>query len=621
MASSGPSARQIPVRALRTSRISMLVGGGLVLVALGVFTLVASQYAATHLRVQAMERAADEARAQGAQVSAFLEAIRDDVRLLAETSTLPQLRSSWQLGQRLAVLQKLRGGTYVDVSLLDATGDVLAYAGPYTLQQVGYGMQDWFAATLSRGQAVSSVMAGHRGVEHLVVAVRLHRGTRDYVLRATVDALALDRAVDRPAVQDNGVSTTFILNARAEQQTQLPSEALSRFFATQQGWAPPGTGQSDQASATSLQPDGAGPLAGSGTYVPPIFVDESRTPALVFATTSLKDGDWLLVCQTPARQLFATVHSVRWRLILGGLSATLLAMAGLAVLGWRVRTLLSHAAREREHISEQVIEAGKLASLGELAAGIAHEINNPVAVMLEEAGWVEDLLDEDGLASAEHRGEAERSLAQIRRQGGRCREITQKLLSFARRAGSESREIDVNAVVEDMVGLARRKTRGGSVRVAASLAHNLPLLDGSESELQQVVLNLLNNAIDAVNDTSEGGQVRVSTRLLEGGQRVTIAVSDTGHGIARANLSRVFDPFFTTKPVGQGTGLGLSICYGIIKNMGGDISVDSTPGEGTVFSIVLPVPTGEAEAVGQGDEAAANMDMQSFTEELRRDWR
>jgi two-component system NtrC family sensor kinase len=240
---------------------------------------------------------------------------------------------------------------------------------------------------------------------------------------------------------------------------------------------------------------------------------------------------------------------------------------------------------QKEKMSDQVVEAGRLASIGELAAGIAHEINNPVAIMVEEAGWIQDLLAEDNPATADNLVEIERASAQIRIQGGRCKEITHKLLSFARKTDPTAKEVDLKKLVEEIITLVDQKTRYANVEIVTAFDENLPPLWASATELQQVLLNLLNNSVDAM--TSNGGIINISTHASDG--QIALTIADNGIGIAEANLSRIFDPFYTTKPVGQGTGLGLSICYGIIKKLGGDIQVQSAKGRGTTFTIVLPI--------------------------------
>ncbi len=237
-------------------------------------------------------------------------------------------------------------------------------------------------------------------------------------------------------------------------------------------------------------------------------------------------------------------------------------------------------------MNEQFIEAGKMASIGELAAGIAHEINNPVAIMVEEAGWMNDLLEEDeALSNSPNLAEFKRALSQIRTQGARCREITHKMLRFARKSDLRIQDVHINALIQEVVALSDKRARYSGCTVILELDPELPSVAASASEMQQIVLNLINNALDAMEE--KGGTLTITTHRVD--DMIEIALADTGEGIPKANLTRIFDPFYTTKPVGKGTGLGLSICYTIIKNMGGDILVQSQVDHGTTFTIRLPI--------------------------------
>jgi signal transduction histidine kinase len=277
---------------------------------------------------------------------------------------------------------------------------------------------------------------------------------------------------------------------------------------------------------------------------------------------------------------------------------------GTAILvsaaGWiLIMTLVSYLIAQRgadylarrevclQAMNEQVVEAGKMASIGELASGIAHEINNPVAIMVEEAGWMQDLLEDDTqLAGTKNFEELNRSLRQIRQQGRRCKDITYKLLSFARKSDSRIQEVDLNALAQEIAAISEKRAKYAGVKIYMDLDPSIPSIQTSSTEMQQVFLNIVNNAIDAME--KKGGELTVSSKQdLEG---IHFRFSDTGEGIPKANLGKIFDPFFTTKPVGKGTGLGLSICFAIIQNLGGKIIVTSQPGEGTTFHIQLPSP-------------------------------
>jgi signal transduction histidine kinase len=236
-----------------------------------------------------------------------------------------------------------------------------------------------------------------------------------------------------------------------------------------------------------------------------------------------------------------------------------------------------------EKMNVQAIEAGKLASVGELASGIAHEINNPIAIMVEEAGWLSDLLSDEDLANPQNMEEFRRALNQIKAQGGRCKDITHKLLFFAKKTDSRVRQVQINEIIEETVSTSEQRAKESNVKIVTHLDQELPMVSASPSEMQQVFLNLINNAIDAIG--TGGGSIEITSGF--NGGYVSIDVADTGQGIPNELINRIFDPFFTTKPVGKGTGLGLSICYGIIKKMGGDITLNSSVGMGATFHVHL----------------------------------
>ncbi len=234
----------------------------------------------------------------------------------------------------------------------------------------------------------------------------------------------------------------------------------------------------------------------------------------------------------------------------------------------------------------QLLQAEKMASLGMLAAGVAHEINNPVAIMIEEAGWIGDLLEEEEFQASENLKELNRAIKQIANQGKRCKEITRKLLSFSRKSDSGIQTVQLNELIQDVVNLSIQRAKSANVELKTNLLADLPPAQISLSEMQQVLFNLINNAVEAME--KKGGTVTLSSRIQQG--QILVEVMDDGPGISKANLSRIFDPFFTTKSVGKGTGLGLFICYGIIKTMGAKIDVKSVVGVGTTFSISIPFP-------------------------------
>lgn len=238
---------------------------------------------------------------------------------------------------------------------------------------------------------------------------------------------------------------------------------------------------------------------------------------------------------------------------------------------------------ERKHLEAQLDHSEKLSSLGRIAAGIAHEINNPIAAI---AACVEGLQRQ--LKNIEP--EAEKSLEDlpqyletIRQSAYRCEVITRKLLIFSRQTETIFELVNPNDVIEDVLDLVKHEAIWEHKNINPNLAEDIPRIQADKSQLSQVVLNLTHNALDAI-DAS--GEVTITTRQAT--DAIEIIFEDTGCGIAKENLQKIFEPFFTTKPVGKGTGLGLSISEGIIRKHRGDITVSSEIGIGTTFRIVLP---------------------------------
>ena len=230
-----------------------------------------------------------------------------------------------------------------------------------------------------------------------------------------------------------------------------------------------------------------------------------------------------------------------------------------------------------KNTQHQLIQSEKLSAVGEFVAGVAHELNNPLAAVM---GFAEILRDTGGDSAYG------RQLDLIYKAAQRCHKIVQSLLSFARRHQPERKPVSVNELVEAVLDIVAYPLRTGNIEVITALDKNLPLIMADGHQIQQVLLNIINNARQAIEAQQAGGRIRLSSSATE--LNVRIAVQDSGPGISPENLRRIFDPFFTTKEVGKGTGLGLSLCYGIIKEHGGNIYAESPPGEGAAFIIELP---------------------------------
>jgi two-component system NtrC family sensor kinase len=235
-------------------------------------------------------------------------------------------------------------------------------------------------------------------------------------------------------------------------------------------------------------------------------------------------------------------------------------------------------------LDERLLQSQKLAAIGELSAGIAHEINNPLAIIRQEAEWMQLLLKKLEGRDVKEIAELAGSVHQIVEQVDRCTEITRNLLDFARKRDPVIQAVEVNRVIEDMTRLVEKEARHNNITIVRQYDQELPAILSDAPQLRQVILNFLTNATHAI---GRDGVITITTRPGGNGE-VDIAIRDTGCGIPEENLPKIFDPFFSTKPAGQGTGLGLSICHGIIQRLGGRIKVASRVGEGTEFTITLP---------------------------------
>jgi two-component system NtrC family sensor kinase len=460
---------------------------------------------------------------------------------------------------------------FSDIGIVRADGEQVSYAGPYLLESAQYDDAEWFQAALQADTFTSDVFKGLRGFPHFIVTARKHENGQPWILRATVDFLAFNDVVENIHIGQTGFA--HIINRDGELQTRTagrPVPANSTYLTLFQ--------QSEQLDQGDI-------LLGTRQ-------DDSGSE-LIYVAGMLKDNQWALIFQQDKKDAYKDLNRTRNIAILlfgiGGIAIFTMAV----VLSKGMITRIAAAEQEKEVMNQQIVESGHLASLGELAAGIAHEINNPVAIMVEEAGWIEDLIEDETFRESENFEEFKRALTQIRKQGIRARDITHKLLSFARRSDSRIDQVDVNDLINEVVSLSAQQAKYNNVEIETSLLDTLPAIRIPQTELQQVLINLINNAIDAMD--KQGGTIEVKTWQSDY-NKVDLHVRDNGPGIPEANLHRIFEPFFTTKPVGKGTGLGLSICYGIINKMGGDIVVESRVGDGTCFKISLPINTQKAAA-------------------------
>ncbi|SLM32527.1 Integral membrane sensor signal transduction histidine kinase [Desulfamplus magnetovallimortis] len=495
-------------------------------------------------------------------IDSFLSEKLGNIRYLARLFDNNQQTPRIFLQQQMTLLRNQYGDVFTDLGLVDSNGIQFAYEGPFKLENADYSNAKWFIAAKEKAFYISDVFAGLRGHPHFIVTVKVSFNGSNSLLRSTINFGAFNSLVENIQIGRTGIA--FIINTKGELQTKMDVRLK------------------DSAIMSILDPDGH-------KKNETIFSEKQDASGKRYlcVTSMLNNIDWIMVFRQDIGDAFRELRKTQILALVLFLLGCGAIISVAFTLPRNIVKLIASADKKSEVMNRQVIESGKLATIGELAAGIAHEINNPVAIMVEEAGWIEDLLEEEELKNTKNFEEFKRALVQINTQGKRCKEITHKLLSFARKTDSTINDVQINDAVREIVSLTAQMARYNNVIIETELHEGIPFIRISPSELQQVILNLINNAIDAMH--KGGGTIKIETKIskLEK-NHVVIAVEDNGPGIPKDNLERIFDPFFTTKPVGKGTGLGLSICYGIVQKMGGKIDVYSEVGMGTRFRIWIP---------------------------------
>ena len=447
---------------------------------------------------------------------------------------------------------KKNSDTYVDVGFFDSSGTQLEYAGPFpSLHRRDYSLEPWFLTLKSQetNSIITDDYLGFRESPHFTIAVSRSLNNQFYVLRATLDPIKIYEYV--ASSHESNEANISILNSRGYYQIVSPH------------------------LGTLLKASSIIPPRSPKTGIERLTIAGKK---LTYAYSWLREADWALIVQWDEQKPLQGID-----LTLFAFAALVIAVIFIIILNRAQRLTAFQLEREQDHA--QLLHASKLASVGELSAGIAHEINNPLAIITEEAGLMKDVLNPEFEDNAST-DELISHLDIIREAAFRCRDITHKLLEFVRKTDVKFDVYDLHSLIDEVVeGLIGREMVLSNITIKKHYAGDLPNIQTDKSELQQVLLNLLTNAKDAI--IQGKGLITLETSLKD--KQIHIAISDSGRGMSPSELEKIFLPFYTTKEIGKGTGLGLSVSYGIIKHLGGKLSVKSARGKGSTFTIVLPL--------------------------------
>jgi signal transduction histidine kinase len=489
-------------------------------------------------------------------ISFFLTERRAALDFIVHDNALETLSDSRRLADVLANLKRSFGGGFVDLGVVDAGGHQHTYVGPYGLENREYRDQPWFREVSERGVFISDVFLGFRQVPHLVIAVKQDLAAGDFfVLRASIGIGPFEDLLAN--LELSGQGDAFIINRDGILQTPSHYHGGVLQAASLPPLAP--AAQTEVVESTTEQ--------GVRCFIGYRFIE---------------DSPFILVIVKNKTELLKPWYRIRLELIV----FTLISISViLAVILGTVTLIVGrvHLTDEKRLATLHQMEyANKMATIGRMAASVAHEINNPLAIINEKAGLIKDLFTLRPHYAPDPKLNAlvDSILASVQRAG----RITKRLLTFARNLVAKTERVDMAETINEILSFVERDAAYRNIEIRTEIGPGLDALCMDRGKLQQVILNIVNNAFAAM---AEGGRLDLNARR-EGSLRIRMDICDNGCGIPPEDVQRIFEPFFSTKKGQGGTGLGLSITYALVQELDGTIAVTSTVGQGTCFSLTLP---------------------------------
>ncbi len=450
----------------------------------------------------------------------------------------------------------------VDLGIIDHQGIQKAYAGPYELVGKNYSDRECFKAVTVSKTFIGMVEMGYRKVPHFVISVNFFNTNtgQNWVFRASIDATTLDKYIDK--IGTGPLSDIFLVSRKGEPLLQSSS----------QQYGPPLSPYPFELPHNRIG----------------ITISEERGVldyVVLKAVSYIEGTPWALVLLKHGYLYGKDWSFFKARLFFIVMISTLLALFVILQITKLFVGRIREADEKRESMMAEIEHTSKLASIGRLAAGIAHEINNPLAIIGAKTGLIMDLLEIS--EEFKYKKKIGSEIHGTSNAVERCKVITHRLLGFARRMDVTLESIGINNLMQEVLSFLDQEALYRGIHVDLKLGDSLPVIESDRGQLQQIFLNLVNNAIDAI---GKDGKVTIKTKM-RGQSSIQIDVTDNGKGIPQNIISHIFEPFFTTKDSAEkrGTGLGLFITYGIIKKLGGHISVQSSVGVGTTFTVTLPL--------------------------------
>lgn len=464
-------------------------------------------------------------------------------------------------GSLRKLYSSIEGGTrdFIDIGVISSSGKHVSYVGPYNISYLDYSQEPWFSEVMFRGVYISDVFLGFRNYPHFIIAVLRREDDKSWILRATVDLDVFKSLVQ--TVQTGRRGDAFLLNK--ENILQTPSRFAMPILSKCEDIETPPSFQGVLVEKQNVR-------------------GEPRLVGMSWLTMV----NWMLVVTEDHREVMNPMIQAEQNAFLVFLSGAFLVCIGSVFVSRKMVQKIMEADKEAALLDASLLQSNKMAALGKLAAGVAHEVNNPLTLIRESAGWISDLLSEENPETMHNYKEISKLVDNIDRHVERARDVTHRMLGFGRRMDPMQENVNLNNVLAETVKFMESEALHRNIEIVLELDPMLPLITTDPNQLQQVFLNIIDNSIDAMENS---GTLTLKTGLVPDRKEIFISLGDNGCGIPKEQLAHIFDPFYTTKQVGGGTGLGLAIVFGIVEKLNGRIAVESTVGQGTTFTITFPL--------------------------------
>ncbi len=489
-------------------------------------------------------------------VSLFLTERGSVLDFIAHDHSLDTLKDPARLADILENLNKRFGG-FIDLGVIDSSGKQISHTGSHQMEGLEFKGQHWFREVLNRGVYISELVTGARNEPHIDFAVKRELADGSFfVLHAVLNSKQLTKAIAKIDVAPHG--DLFIINREGVLQSP------SRYY---------------------------GPILNKIPLAMPEFSSRMRVfestndkkDPIVVGYAHIPDTPYILMAIQEQSDRIQPWYKTTWAFT--GILAASIIMILLVTLGVATNLVnqIHEADQQRVDTLHQVEYASKMVSLGRLASGVAHEINNPLAIINEKAGHIKDIFTLTDTYAKDPKliGLVDSVISTVQR----CARITRGLLDFTRHLNSSIQDIDLKEIIDEVRGILYKEAELRSITVGVTVSDDIPTFESDRGKLEQVFFNLFNSAIGAMCD---GGHLEITARR-KNEDYISVAFTDNGRGIPEADLKHIFEPFYYSKTGHSGTGLGLAVTYSLVQEIGGTISVTSTPGQETCFDISIPL--------------------------------